>query len=87
MGRRKVTYTLYEDDDISGNTVDRKLIARRIRSIAIRKGEKFSDWAAELGVNKSYISNIVAGRQQAAHVRAFIEERLGQKFWSDREAA
>lgn len=85
--KRKVTYTLYIEDGDDRHTVDRKLIARRIRSIAIQKNEKMADWADHFGVSRQYISQVVHGQRRPKEIRDFIEERLGERFWSGREAA
>ncbi|BBO74440.1 hypothetical protein DSCW_18570 [Desulfosarcina widdelii] len=81
--RRKITYTLYIDENDNSKTVGRKLTARRIRSIALAKGEKMSEWADELGVSRQYISQVVNGKRTPKKVRNFIEARLGQTFWSE----
>lgn len=82
MGRRrKVTFTVWVSDTDDDRTIGRKATARRIRSIALRRGEKFADWAQELGVSRAFISNVVAGRKQTQYVREFIEARLGTTIW------
>jgi hypothetical protein len=83
--KRKITYTLYVDDRDDEKSIGRKVIARRIRSIALRKGEKMSDWADELGVSRQYISQVVNGRRRPQEIREFIERRLGQSFWLERK--
>jgi hypothetical protein len=83
--KRKITYTLYVDDRDDEKSIGRKVIARRIRSIALRKGEKMSDWADELGVSRQYISQVVNGRRRPQEIRDFIERRLGQSFWTERK--
>ncbi|BBO74370.1 hypothetical protein DSCW_17870 [Desulfosarcina widdelii] len=83
--KRKITYTLYVDDRDDEKSIGRKVTARRIRSIALRKGEKMSDWADELGVSRQYISQVVNGRRRPQEIRDFIERRLGQKFWPERK--
>ncbi|BBO73429.1 hypothetical protein DSCW_08460 [Desulfosarcina widdelii] len=83
--KRKITYTLYVDDRDDEKSIGRKVIARRIRSIALRKGEKMSDWADELGVSRQYISQVVNGRRRPQEIQDFIERRLGQKFWPERK--
>jgi len=83
--KRKVTYTLYVDDRDDDKSIGRKVVARRIRSIALRKGEKMSDWADELGVSRQYISQVVNGRRRPQEIRDFIERRLGQQFWPERK--
>lgn len=79
--KRKITYTLFVDDRDDNGSIERKLTARLIRSIAVRKGENMADWARELGVTRQYISQVVSGRRRPAEIRAFIERRLGQTFW------
>lgn len=83
--KRKVTYTLYVDEGDDEKSIGRKLIARRIRSVAIRKGEKMSDWADALGVSRQYISQVVTGKRRSKDIRDFIEKRLGQTFWPERK--
>ena len=83
--KRKITYTLYVDDRDDEKSIGRKVVARRIRSIALRKGEKMSDWADELGVSRQYISQVVNGRRRPQEIRDFIERRLGQTFWPERK--
>lgn len=84
MGRkRKVTFTVWVDDADDDKAIGRKVTARRIRSIALRKGEKFSEWADELGVKRSFVSDVVAGRKKTKYVRDYIEKRLGLAFWTD----
>ena len=75
----KVVRTLYIEE--------REKIARRIRSVAYAQGEVMAEWANELGVSRQYISQVVNGRRQPDDIRKFIEDRLGERFWSDRKAA
>lgn len=83
--KRKVTYTLYIDDRDDEKSIGRKLTARRIRSIALRKGERMADWAVDLGVSRQYISQVVTGKRRPQEIRDYIEKRLGQTFWPERK--
>lgn len=77
-----VTYTLYLNGDESPDEIKALLIARRIKTLVARKNENMSDWARDLGVSRQFIYQVVRGRKKTAHVRAYIEERLGRTFWS-----
>jgi hypothetical protein len=83
--KRKVTYTIYVDERDDAQSIGRKLTARRIRAISIRKGERMSDWADDLGVTRQYISQVVNGKRRAQDIRGYIEKRLGQTFWPERK--
>ncbi len=79
--KQKVTFTFYVDESDDDRSISRKVIARRIRSIALRKGELMSAWANELGVTRAFVSQVVAGRRGTQYVRNFIETRLNETFW------
>ncbi len=79
--KRKVTFTIFVDEKDDRKAVGRKIIARRIRATAIRKGEKMAEWADHLNVSPQYISQVVNGRRKAKEIREFIESRLGERFW------
>ncbi|MBW2090937.1 MAG: hypothetical protein JRI34_02285 [Deltaproteobacteria bacterium] len=81
LKKSKVTYTLYVEDSETPDEIQRKLLARRIKVLAMMQGENMAGWARELGVSRQAIYHVVEGRRETQRIRRYIEERIGQEFW------
>jgi len=84
--KEKVTYTLYVDKTETPEDIQKKLLSRRIRVAAIMKGEVMAHWGEALGITRQAIYHCVKGYRRNPRIRAYIEERLGQKIWEEKDA-
>ena len=75
--------SLFSNNKKEDKDIQKGLLARQIKVMALMQGEVMAHWAKELGVTRQAVYHVVEGRRKTSRIRNFIEKRLGQKIWYD----
>ena len=81
----KVTYTLEVNESETPDGISQKLLAKRIKVLAIIMDENMAEWARQLGISRQAIYQVVEGQRRNPRIRKFIEQRLSMKIWVEED--
>lgn len=62
--------------------ISKEQIAKGIKGLCAIRGEKMAHWASELGVSRTAVYHVIAGRSESRRIKKWLEEHLKFRFWS-----